>query len=137
MGNNTSKQDENKNNIIERRLSRKRSSSQQITSKRKKKKLQISVPHHDAKHPHSTISKSYVLGEPLGQGHYGIVRKCFSVKTGEAFAVKIIPKWKVENPELVISEIKILSKLNHPNVVQYIETIEDYDTYYIVMELCT
>ena len=35
-----------------------------------------------------------------------------------------------------LTEIEILRKLDHPNVIKYIETIEDYDTYYIVMELC-
>lgn len=76
------------------------------------------------------------MGEALGQGHYGIVRKAVNRKTGKLYAVKIIPKWKVENPELVMTEIEILRKLDHPNVIKYIETIEDYDTYYIVMELC-
>jgi len=125
-----------------RLITKKRSSESQLyTSKRKKKKkkmnLQIAVPHHDKQHPHNEIEKKYSLGEPLGQGHYGIVRRAIHRETGDVYAVKIIPKWKVENPELVMTEIEILQKLDHPNVVKYYETIEDYDTYYIVMELCS
>ena len=128
-----------KTNAETKRLSKKRSSDSQLYEsrrrKKKKKELYISVPH-DSAHPHVEIMKKYVLQEALGQGHYGIVRKAVNRKTGKLYAVKIIPKWKVENPELVMTEIEILRKLDHPNVVKYIETIEDYDTYYIVMELC-
>ena len=135
MGNASSKKEDEK-----KRLSKKRSSDSQFYESRRKKKkkdkkLHISVPH-DSLHAHEKIEKKYALGEAMGQGHYGIVRKAVNRKTGQVYAIKIIPKWKVENPELVMTEIEILRKLDHPNVVKYMETVEDYDTYYIVMELC-
>lgn len=54
----------------------------------------------------------------------------------EKFAIKIFEKKKFKkNDELVIKdEAKLLSDLNHPNIVKYIEIIEDTNNVYLILE---
>jgi len=83
------------------------------------------------------IVNKYRIGSQVGEGSYSTVRKCVNVQTGEQFAVKIIPKTNLlENDKDNIKvEIQLLSKLNHPNIIKLIETFEDDENLYLVMEL--
>ena len=42
------------------------------------------------------IEESYISGEILGQGSFGVVREAVQKETGKKFAIKIINKEKVE-----------------------------------------
>lgn len=42
------------------------------------------------------IEESYISGEVLGQGSFGVVREAVQKETGQKFAIKIINKEKVE-----------------------------------------
>ncbi|KAF4659840.1 Serine/threonine-protein kinase 17A, partial [Perkinsus chesapeaki] len=86
------------------------------------------------------IRDYYVLGEKIGSGAYGQVRKCHCVETGDLYAVKILA---VERPDrdynqvraTVANEVYVLSKLNHPNVCKPREFFEDEYFYYQVMQM--
>ena len=41
------------------------------------------------------IEESYVIGEVLGKGSFGVVREALQKKTGQKFAIKVIHKEKV------------------------------------------
>ena len=43
-------------------------------------------------------------------------------------------KAKLHDPSLVYSEIEILNKIDHPNIVKYYETYDDVDYIYLIME---
>jgi calcium-dependent protein kinase len=85
------------------------------------------------------ISKKYQLGEVLGKGSFGEVRKCFNRFTGEEFAMKIVPKENVYSHQILIDlmeqELDVLSKTDHPHIVRVIEMLEDDVNYYIVSEI--
>ncbi|KAK1621257.1 hypothetical protein QYE76_026774 [Lolium multiflorum] len=38
------------------------------------------------------LRQQYVLGEEIGRGRFGVVRRCYSAATGETLAVKSTPK---------------------------------------------
>jgi len=81
---------------------------------------------------------SYSLGETLGTGAFGEVRRCISKETQALRAVKIIKKSSMD-PESVKSfqyELSILKKLDHPNIIKLYEVFEDGKHYYLVQELC-
>ena len=42
-----------------------------------------------------------------------------------------------EDIDTVMTEVDLLKKLDHPNIVKYFETYDDKKHLYLVMELCT
>ena len=77
----------------------------------------------------------YHLGLSLGQGEEGTLRKAIHKITGHARTIKIIKKKDQEITQFE-NEVKILSKLSHPNIVQIFEYFEDNTNFYIVSEFC-
>ena len=86
---------------------------------------------------------------PLGSGSYAKVYLSSDYNTNEVsvsdtfYAAKIINK-KIIDPkkfsyfeEKVISEIKILKKLNHPNIVNLLEVRNTENNYYLIFEFCS
>ncbi|CAD8185028.1 unnamed protein product [Paramecium octaurelia] len=86
------------------------------------------------------ITKDYtLLNPPLGSGAYGEVRKAIHKSTNMMRAVKIIHKAQtsMEEQERLMNEVKILQKLDHPNIIKIHEFYQDESFFYIVTELCT
>ena len=85
------------------------------------------------------FSDCYQMLRELGSGQYGKVYLAENQLTGERRAVKVISK-KAETlggKSKFISEVEILARLNHPNIIRIYEMFEDEKKYYIVSELCT
>jgi len=74
--------------------------------------------------PDSYDKKSqYKFGRTLGAGTYGIVREADI--EGHKVAVKIILKKNVKgNEQMVYDELKMLQRLNHPHIVQFVDWFE-------------
>ena len=52
-------------------------------------------------------------------------------------AIKTIPKKAIgDSLKKIKEEIKILAKLDHPNICKYYETYESPKSFYIIMEYC-
>jgi calcium-dependent protein kinase len=81
------------------------------------------------------INEEYLLGETLGQGAFGTVRKAVHKLTGQERAIKILKKRQQDERKLFL-EVSILSKLTHPNIMEIYEFYEDKANFYIVSELC-
>ena len=81
------------------------------------------------------INEEYLLGETLGQGAFGTVRKAVHKVTGQERAIKILKKRQQDERKLFL-EVSILSKLTHPNIMEIYEFYEDKANFYIVSELC-
>ncbi|RUS78468.1 hypothetical protein EGW08_013756 [Elysia chlorotica] len=77
----------------------------------------------------------YDLGKELGRGATATVYKCTLKGTDQAWAVKIMDK-SMEN-KTVMTEVGILLRLDHPNIVRMREVYESLDNVYIVLELVT
>lgn len=91
----------------------------------------------DEKSP--SVETKYVLKEMLGTGAFSEVRLAESKdKPGQLYAVKIIDKKALKGKEDSLeNEIKVLRRLTHPNIVQLLETFEDKQKFYLIMELVT
>ena len=80
----------------------------------------------------------YKIGQVIGQGAFGEVRKCVHQTTKAVRAVKLIKKdiMSAEEEKAFKEEIEILSKLDHPNILRLYEVFHVEKRYYIVTELC-
>lgn len=71
----------------------------------------------------------------MGKGAYGkvyLVR--LKVFPHYLRVVKVIGKKNMKNPKIVLNEIKVMGKLDHPNIVKLYETFEDQHHLYLVLE---
>ena len=71
----------------------------------------------------------------VGEGAYGIVYKCKNLETGKYVAIK---KFKEVDDELVKKtmkrELKMLQKINHPNVVEFQDAFKRKGNLFLVFE---
>ena len=74
--------------------------------------------------------------ETLGQGSFGFVKIGRIKNTSIKRAIKIVPKLKIVNKDLLHSEILIMKQVDHPNIIRLFESFEDSQYIYLVMELC-
>lgn len=85
--------------------------------------------------------KDFETLESLGKGEFGEVVKVRDRETKELFAMKIFPKEKVikdsQRLALFKTEVSILRKIIHPNIVHCFDKIEDPTNYYVVLTYCS
>ncbi|KAL0145127.1 kinase-like protein [Mucor lusitanicus] len=92
---------------------------------------------------HPLFLANYTIGEELGSGGYGFVVSAREKKTGIERAVKFIFRNKipahswVKDRELgpIPMEIYILKNVRHPSVIGYVDSYQDSNFCYLVMEL--
>ena len=73
----------------------------------------------------------------LGTGGYAEVRRAKHKKTGQLVAIKIYEKFRLLESQVkanLVKEIKVLGKLNHPNIVRLYESIDTYSNVYLITE---
>ena len=78
----------------------------------------------------------------LGEGAFGKVLKVSSLINHKIYAMKLLDLKENENENMdkeekekyFISEIELLKKLNHPNIVKYYKSFRENDMLYIIME---
>ena len=86
------------------------------------------------------INKSlleYRIEGTIGKGNFGKVKYGTHLLTNQPVAIKFIDKnrlLRAEDTERIQNEMKIISTLNHPNILKAYEIFEDDLFYYIVME---
>lgn len=91
------------------------------------------------------LSEIYHVGSQIGQpGQFGVARVVRRKSDDQEFAVKIISKsrfflQKHNRPRYIAalrSEIEILRKLDHPNIIRLHQVLEDSKNLYLIMDLC-
>ena len=88
----------------------------------------------------SKLSKSlleYQIEGTIGEGNYGKVKYGTHLITKQPVAIKFINKNRLirgGDTDRIKNEMKIISGLNHPNILKSYEIFEDDLFYYIVME---
>ncbi len=82
------------------------------------------------------IKEHYELQHELGKGSFAVVRSAVSLKYPGQVAVKCYERKRLCQRELdsLDAEIRILLSINHINILKLIDTFEDPDYYYIVVE---
>eukprot|EP01095_Lingulamoeba_sp_RSL-Kostka_P014431 TRINITY_DN62_c0_g1_i1.p1 TRINITY_DN62_c0_g1~~TRINITY_DN62_c0_g1_i1.p1 ORF type:complete len:254 (-),score=109.74 TRINITY_DN62_c0_g1_i1:80-841(-) len=83
------------------------------------------------------IDDFYEMGKEIGRGGFSVVIEGIDRKTKEKFAIKCIKKTMVEGDDIKLlrREIKIMKKVNHPNILKLFEVFEDDEEFFLVMEL--
>lgn len=84
---------------------------------------------------------NYILTKELGKGQFGKVYKAHLVNnTKQIYAVKVILKRKLKQTpileRLFNTEIGIMKKINHPNIMRLYEFMETENNYYLVIRYC-
>ena len=91
--------------------------------------------------PKSQISKhNFSFLYVIGKGGFGRVWKVKNKKTEKLYALKEMSKLKVldkKSENSINSELKFLSKLNHPFLVNVHYAFQDNDSLYLAMDLLT
>ncbi|KPI86278.1 putative serine/threonine protein kinase [Leptomonas seymouri] len=80
---------------------------------------------------------SYVIGETVGRGSFGKVKKGRHVHTGEYVAIKILNQQKLRTANMdrkIHREIEILRLFSHPNICRLYEVISTPTDMYLIME---
>jgi len=83
-----------------------------------------------------TVVNQYHIGREIGRGAFGVVFEALDQETGARVAVKRLPLTHVDADDTAVrGEIDLMKRLEHPNVVRYIDTVLTHDYLYIVLEL--
>jgi eukaryotic-like serine/threonine-protein kinase len=83
------------------------------------------------------LNNRYKIISLLGEGAMGEVYLASDEQAGQQVAVKILARQLITNPDLIQRfkrEAETLRKLDHPNIVKFLETFEYEGQYVIVME---
>ena len=69
-------------------------------------------------------------------GTFSVVRVGINKKTSEKVAIKVIDKKTLgDKTDMIQSEVEILKRITHPNIVELKEMFETSSVIYLVMEL--
>ncbi len=83
---------------------------------------------------------NYLLVSKLGEGQFGTVYKATHQQTQEEFAVKTVAKNKINsNPKLKTlfdTEMAVMSRIKHPNILHLHEYLETGNNYYLILDYC-
>uniref|UniRef100_A0A8C7ZYV6 Calcium/calmodulin-dependent protein kinase type IV n=1 Tax=Oryzias sinensis TaxID=183150 RepID=A0A8C7ZYV6_9TELE len=82
-----------------------------------------------------TVEDFYTLGSELGRGATSIVYRCEEKQTQKPYAVKVLKK--TIDKKIVRTEIGVLLRLSHPNIIQLKEIFETDTDIALVLELVT
>jgi serine/threonine protein kinase/predicted ATPase len=84
------------------------------------------------------VANRFRLKEVIGRGSMGVVYRALDETSGDQVAIKHLrPFVSVESThtlERFIREGEVLRRLDHPNIVVLLETIQEADDYFLVME---
>jgi calcium/calmodulin-dependent protein kinase I len=87
------------------------------------------------------FAEVYELREEIGKGAFSVVHLAISKASGEKCAVKIIDKKEASNEQdherRLRTEVDILKRVKHENIVCLKDMFESSDKLYLVMELVT
>ena len=87
----------------------------------------------------SAIKNSkYRIMKKLGQGAFGAAYEVLNISDNKKYVIKEIQMKEASKEEIddLLKEAKILSTINNENVVKYIESFTENDSFNIVMEYC-
>lgn len=85
----------------------------------------------------ATIIGDYKLFDIIGEGSTSKVKLAQSISTGKYYAIKIIKKASLENPQInkqLKREILVLSNLNHQSIIKLHGIIESIINFYLILD---
>ncbi|KAK2835098.1 hypothetical protein Q5P01_015582 [Channa striata] len=82
-----------------------------------------------------TVEEFYTLSSELGRGATSVVYRCEEKQTQKLYAIKVLKK--TIDKKIVRTEIGVLLRLSHPNIIQLKEIFETDTDIALVLELVT
>mmetsp|Transcript_25884 Transcript_25884/g.83847 ORF Transcript_25884/g.83847 Transcript_25884/m.83847 type:complete len:920 (-) Transcript_25884:362-3121(-) len=82
------------------------------------------------------VGEEYVFHAEIGAGHFGKVFECSRKVDGRFFACKQLDKNQIRDPRTVRTEVAIMRRLTHQNILRIEEVYETPEDAWIVTELC-
>ncbi|XP_069332362.1 MAP/microtubule affinity-regulating kinase 4-like isoform X1 [Eulemur rufifrons] len=91
---------------------------------------------HGSEQPVCAVVGNYRFLGSLGEGAYSTVKLARHVLTAREVAIKILDKTKcnLATLQMIDQEIKIMTMLHHPHIVQLYEVINSGTSIYLIME---
>ncbi|XP_056368337.1 calcium/calmodulin-dependent protein kinase type IV-like [Oenanthe melanoleuca] len=89
----------------------------------------------DGSHREAALEDFYIVGPELGRGATSVVFSCQEKGTGAPYAAKILKK--TIDKKIVRTEIGVLLRLSHPNIIKLKEIFETPSEIALVLELVT
>uniref|UniRef100_A0A8C9MUI8 Calcium/calmodulin-dependent protein kinase type IV n=1 Tax=Serinus canaria TaxID=9135 RepID=A0A8C9MUI8_SERCA len=89
----------------------------------------------DGSHREAALEDFYIVGPELGRGATSVVFSCQEKSTGAPYAAKILKK--TIDKKIVRTEIGVLLRLSHPNIIKLKEIFETPSEIALVLELVT
>jgi len=85
-----------------------------------------------------SFPEKYIVGPELGRGAFSVVKEVTSTRSGRKYACKFIEKKNVGQDMVRLrTEIEILTRVKHPNIINLKEIVEDDNTLFIITEMVT
>ncbi|OAG29068.1 hypothetical protein NEDG_01207 [Nematocida displodere] len=82
------------------------------------------------------MTGKYTVTEQIGKGATCTVYEGCHTKTRKKVAIKAIDSSSKRNLHLAVNEIRVLQRLDHPNIIKLIETVETQTQTLLVLEKC-
>lgn len=80
---------------------------------------------------------NYVKQNKIGEGAYGEIFKCRSQRDSQTYVIKqVLTQFDGGGYNQSINEANIMKKLRNKNIVRYVDSFEEEDYFYLVMEYC-
>ncbi|EFX77430.1 hypothetical protein DAPPUDRAFT_305787 [Daphnia pulex] len=87
-------------------------------------------------HGEKHVEIRYEIGRIIGDGNFAVVREGIDRRTRDRYALKLIDKKRCQGKEVVLeSEVQVLGRLRHPNVVKLYDVIDANSILCLVLEL--
>ena len=90
---------------------------------------------HKHKDVEDKVKVKYHFERMLGKGASGIVHLVFEKATGKGYACKVLVKNKMNDAKSLKTELDIMKKIHHENVVLLMEVFESPQCLWMIMEL--
>eukprot|EP00249_Psilotum_nudum_P011649 c23300_g1_i1 orf=420-2540(-) len=87
---------------------------------------------------HQTVIGDYIVTQQIGSGSFAVVWKARHRTHGNEVAIKEIATQRLNKKlqDNLLSEIEILKKTNHPNIIRLHDIVEAPNRIYLVLEYC-
>jgi len=111
----------------------------QLQSKPKEVAPKVAAVPKELSSKKKTVHDLYTFGKVLGTGGFSVVKEGIHKESGVGYAIKIIQKESAgaDDIALLYSEIDIMIKFRHPNIISLHDVFEDDKTLYLILELVT
>lgn len=94
-------------------------------------------------HPKKEVNEVYFVDKLIGDGKFGVVYTCIHRTSRQSYALKVVDKYMMkqvlfnqnEDDNAVNSEVEILTRVDHPNIVKLYQHFDYVDESYLVLEL--